>query len=61
MATYLADRVIVYEGSPGLDCVANAPTSLVAGMNKFLKVRAASARAAIAVKVAAPASTRPAL
>ena len=39
MATYLADRVIVYEGSPGLDCTATSPTSLVAGMNRFLKVR----------------------
>jgi ATP-binding cassette, sub-family E, member 1 len=24
MATYLADRVIVYEGAPGVDCVANS-------------------------------------
>jgi ATP-binding cassette subfamily E protein 1 len=39
MATYLADRVIVYEGSPGVDCVANAPQSLLSGMNMFLKVR----------------------
>lgn len=38
MATYLADRVIVYEGSPGVDCVANAPQSLLSGMNMFLKV-----------------------
>jgi ATP-binding cassette subfamily E protein 1 len=37
MATYLADRVIVYDGEPGVDCVANTPTSLVTGMNKFLK------------------------
>eukprot|EP00268_Persea_americana_P056210 TRINITY_DN660_c0_g1_i8.p1 TRINITY_DN660_c0_g1~~TRINITY_DN660_c0_g1_i8.p1 ORF type:complete len:368 (+),score=63.14 TRINITY_DN660_c0_g1_i8:3794-4897(+) len=36
MATYLADRVIVYEGIPSLDCVANAPQSLVTGMNLFL-------------------------
>ena len=39
MATYLADRVIVYEGIPSLDCVANAPQSLVTGMNLFLSVR----------------------
>merc|ERR1719354_619609 len=38
MATYMADRVIVYEGTPGKNCVANAPTSLVEGMNKFLKL-----------------------
>eukprot|EP00922_Rhytidocystis_sp_ex-Travisia-forbesii_P052367 GHVS01077681.1.p1 GENE.GHVS01077681.1~~GHVS01077681.1.p1 ORF type:complete len:622 (+),score=42.05 GHVS01077681.1:84-1949(+) len=37
MATYLADRVIVYEGDPGIDCVAKAPESLVTGMNRFLK------------------------
>merc|ERR1719331_2882973 len=29
MATYLADRVIVYEGSPAKDCCANTPTSLL--------------------------------
>ena len=38
MATYLADRVIVYDGTPGTDCRANAPTSLVEGMNRFLKL-----------------------
>jgi translation initiation factor RLI1 len=37
MATYLADRVIVYEGSPGVKCTANAPQSLLSGMNAFLK------------------------
>jgi len=36
MATYLADRVIVYEGEPGVACTASSPTSLLAGMNKFL-------------------------
>ncbi|KAG9143596.1 hypothetical protein Leryth_020802 [Lithospermum erythrorhizon] len=36
MATYLADRVIVYEGQPSVDCVANAPQSLLTGMNLFL-------------------------
>mmetsp|Transcript_15260 Transcript_15260/g.30157 ORF Transcript_15260/g.30157 Transcript_15260/m.30157 type:complete len:654 (+) Transcript_15260:219-2180(+) len=36
MATYLADKVIVYEGSPGVDCTAGAPESLLTGMNKFL-------------------------
>lgn len=39
MATYLADRVIVYEGTPSIDCVANAPQSLLTGMNLFLSVR----------------------
>ncbi|THU52866.1 hypothetical protein C4D60_Mb10t08430 [Musa balbisiana] len=36
MATYLADKVIVYEGKPSVDCIANAPQSLVSGMNLFL-------------------------
>lgn len=36
MATYMADRVIVYDGAPGLDCCANEPEPLVSGMNKFL-------------------------
>lgn len=38
MATYLADRVIVFDGEPGVHCVASSPDSLVSGMNKFLKV-----------------------
>ncbi|GBG77011.1 hypothetical protein CBR_g23341 [Chara braunii] len=37
MATYLADRVIVYEGNPSVDCVANTPQSLLTGMNLFLQ------------------------
>merc|ERR1711879_69898 len=37
MATYLADRVIVFEGEPAKDCVAKAPQTLLAGMNSFLK------------------------
>lgn len=37
MATYLADRVIVYEGEASIDCKANSPESLLTGMNKFLK------------------------
>lgn len=36
MATYLADRVIVFEGKPGLKAKANSPQSLLTGMNKFL-------------------------
>ncbi len=38
MATYLADRVIVYDGTSGKDCKALAPTGLIEGMNKFLKM-----------------------
>jgi len=37
MATYLADKVVVYEGEPGIDCVARSPESLLTGMNRFLK------------------------
>ena len=38
MATYLADRFIVYEGVPGKNCTANTPMSVVEGMNKFLSI-----------------------
>jgi ATP-binding cassette subfamily E protein 1 len=37
MATYLADRVIVFEGKPSVDAYANAPESLLTGCNRFLK------------------------
>jgi len=37
MATYLADRVIVFEGMPSISTKANTPQSLLAGMNKFLE------------------------
>ncbi|KAF2761721.1 ABC transporter family protein [Pseudovirgaria hyperparasitica] len=37
MATYLADRVIVFEGQPSIDSRANSPESLLTGCNKFLK------------------------
>merc|ERR1719455_10885 len=38
MATYLADRVIVYDGQPGVHCTASSPMSLLEGMNKFLAI-----------------------
>ncbi|KAJ5698536.1 Translation initiation factor RLI1 [Penicillium macrosclerotiorum] len=37
MATYLADRVIVFDGQPSVDARANTPESLVTGCNKFLR------------------------
>lgn len=37
MATYLADRVIVFDGQPAVDAKANSPESLLTGCNKFLK------------------------
>ena len=36
MATYLADRVIYYDGTPGIETVAHSPESLLSGLNKFL-------------------------
>lgn len=38
MATYLADRVIVFDGVPGKKCFASKPMGLVEGMNKFLQI-----------------------
>jgi len=37
MATYLADRVVVYTGKPGVEATACSPQSLLTGMNEFLK------------------------
>ncbi|KAK1922977.1 P-loop containing nucleoside triphosphate hydrolase protein [Papiliotrema laurentii] len=37
MATYLADRVIVFDGTPAIEAWARAPEGLLTGMNKFLK------------------------
>ena len=34
---HLTLRVAVYEGSPGRDCKANSPQSLLTGMNQFLQ------------------------
>ena len=37
VSTYLADRVIVYEGTPAVEATARKPQSLQSGMNAFLK------------------------
>ena len=37
MATYLADRVVVFEGIPSIQTVATSPQILLTGINKFLK------------------------
>jgi len=37
MASYLADRVIVYDGVPSVTCRASEPQHLMHGMNQFLK------------------------
>ncbi|KAJ7931721.1 P-loop containing nucleoside triphosphate hydrolase protein [Mycena leptocephala] len=36
MATYLADRVIVFEGQPAVTATATPPQTLLSGMNRFL-------------------------
>jgi len=38
MATYLADRVIVYDGIPSIECTACSPQQLLEGMNRFLQM-----------------------
>ena len=38
MATYLADKVIVFSGIPAKDSQCTAPESMVSGMNRFLKM-----------------------
>ncbi|KAJ1813863.1 Fe-S cluster-binding ribosome biosynthesis protein, partial [Coemansia sp. RSA 2599] len=37
MATYLADSVIVMEGTASVEATANSPQSLLSGMNRFLR------------------------
>mmetsp|Transcript_9512 Transcript_9512/g.14319 ORF Transcript_9512/g.14319 Transcript_9512/m.14319 type:complete len:624 (-) Transcript_9512:258-2129(-) len=38
MATYLADRVVVYDGEPGVETTAHSPQGLIQGMNTFLEL-----------------------
>ena len=38
MATYLADKVIVFDGVPGKEAYCTSPEGLVSGMNKFLRL-----------------------
>lgn len=37
LATYLADRVVVFSGRPAIEAKASQPQSLLSGMNDFLK------------------------
>ena len=37
MATYLANRVVRFDGEPSVKCTARSPESLLSGMNAFLK------------------------
>lgn len=38
MASYLADKVIVFDGTPAKDTFCTAPEGLVSGMNRFLQM-----------------------
>ena len=38
MATYLADKIIVFDGTPSRQSSCTSPEGLVSGMNKFLKL-----------------------
>ncbi len=38
MATYLADKVIVFDGVPGKEAYCTSPEGLISGMNKFLQL-----------------------
>lgn len=38
MATYLADKVILFDGEPAKDTWCTSPETMVTGMNKFLKL-----------------------
>jgi len=38
MATYMADKVIVFDGEPAKDTHCTSPETLVTGMNRFLKL-----------------------
>ena len=45
MATYLASRVLVFDGVPGVKTQAKTPQSLIQGMNYFLKQMSVTLRA----------------
>ncbi len=38
MATYLADKVIVFDGEPAKNAFCTSPEGLITGMNRFLKM-----------------------
>jgi len=38
MATYLADKVICFDGIPAKEAFCTSPESLITGMNKFLRL-----------------------
>ena len=38
MASYLADKVIVFQGTPAVESFVSTPESFVSGMNRFLEL-----------------------
>merc|ERR1712160_115614 len=38
MATYMADQVILFDGTPAKETYCTAPEGMISGMNKFLKL-----------------------
>ena len=44
MATYLADKVICFEGTPAVEARCTAPEPLISGMNKFLEMMEITSR-----------------
>lgn len=38
MATYLADKVIVFSGTPAIEATCSPPEGLITGMNTFLQM-----------------------
>lgn len=38
MASYLADKVVVFSGTPAIESFASTPESFVPGMNRFLQL-----------------------
>ena len=38
MATYMADRVVMFDGVPAVNTVAHSPKPMIEGMNNFLKL-----------------------
>jgi len=37
MTSTIANRIIVFEGNPGVDCIARSPINICNGFNNFLK------------------------
>ena len=51
MATYLADRVIVYEGQASVDATATRPQALVSGMTNSLLLLSITVRVRVGMHI----------